>query len=89
MTPYCVTVSNAYNFCAFNFRASLAVRKYINNENFTIYGVLALVTIFNVRRACTRGLCVCVFPPSASTIKHLYSILNIVKAFCEVYAIFD
>ena len=38
-TPYHVNVINVHNFRAFNFRTCHRVRKYFNNENFSIYGI--------------------------------------------------
>jgi hypothetical protein len=39
MTRYRISVNNAHNFCALNFRTDQSVRKYFNNENFAIYGM--------------------------------------------------
>ena len=42
-TPYNIMVNNAHIFHAFNFRTSHAVRKYFNNENFPIYGIITSI----------------------------------------------
>ena len=37
MTPYCISVNNAHNIRAFNFRTAYTIQKYFNNENVVIY----------------------------------------------------
>ena len=44
-TPYCISINNAHNFCAFNFRIAHDIQKYFNNENFAIY----MYSMYNVR----------------------------------------
>ena len=42
-TLYCILLLLAMYFCAFNFRTSQAVQKYLNDEIFMIYGTCIII----------------------------------------------
>jgi hypothetical protein len=84
MTPYRISINNAHNFHAFNFRTDQSVRKYFNNEIFAIYGTCTCSlhnvgqNIFLVRIGSSPYMCTCtrslsldyVIPPPLQTVPY-------------------